>query len=102
MKSTILPASAITRLAEQGVSVRIHHVRRGLIDGRWVEGVKAALKRDGASAISHWGATTVELTNCDGQVFSAHCSTLHPDTFDRRRGVRIALGRAMKAAGIRI
>lgn len=92
-----------------GVEVKITHTRRGLMaNGQWVEGNKDELKRNGALAISHWGATSVKLiippdaTSTTGLEISSHCSTLHPDTFCRRRGVLIAMGRALKAAGIRI
>ena len=82
----------IHTLRKAGYKVRVMH-------WRYIPNCKPILPRhtisDFTSILPHGGKTEIEITAPDGTEFrgSAECSK--KDNFNRKRGIQIALGRAM-------
>lgn len=111
----------IKRLEAQGFTVTIRHERRVPIrceeslSPEYFVGTQKDIREYTAlhpDAVigpldPGWGATTVSIGDHRGEVpgvqvipmVNGHCSTARGDTFNRKLGLAIAFGRALKSAG---
>lgn len=71
----------IEELRKIGYKVRVHHHRKMSLEG----------------INSRGGKTVVEVTTPDGTTLVGMSRCSRKENFDKRMGVRIALGRAMKS-----
>lgn len=70
----------VEELRKSGYKVRVHHHRRSSVDG----------------VNSRGGKTVVEVTTPDGKTLYGYARCSRKENFNKRLGVRIALGRALK------
>lgn len=86
----------IAELKADGYEVRVTHLRNAyILEGRVILAPAHLLRAFGVRASSKMGATVVQLKK-DGKVTTG-LSVVHPkDNFNRKRGLAIALARALQ------
>lgn len=84
----------VKELRAAGFKVRVIHKRRANDNGVIVFGNKRVLKPE--TVLHTGGNTTVEITAPNGATTSGHAECSLKDSFCRKTGLSVALGRALK------
>lgn len=88
----------VKSLREEGYSIRVHHIRKFIDDPKYVAAGIGADWEDQPKQIllARGGSTDVAITSPTGENVRAIAVCSDKDGYNKKRGVMIALGRAMK------
>lgn len=86
-------SNQISKLRQLGCRVFVNHKR--ISRNRWIQ-INEITKVLSPMVLPKGGKTVVEITTPDGQAFTGEAVCSKSDCYNKKRGLAIALGRAIK------